>query len=363
MRCVKHSSRFSGGEAALTPTACVFLRSAQSWASRSITLCCYILDCIIGALRVCLMAGLSACFTSPSTAANLTTYVSKEGKVVAVLTGEITPGDTDQFQRIIKTANDSGKVVSGIRLNSPGGNLLEGMKLADAIRFAKIASVVPNGSTCTSACFIAFAAGAEKFVSYNASVGVHGASDANGQESVGSNAATVTMAKIVKELGVPADIIGRMVVTPPDQMVWLSPNNLRAMGTTMTGKPVQTPTINTPTQLPSAQPARQAAPPKWEDIVNGAMKASSVQHNGKPQFGRVCQPELKTCSTAIFFTGTDGKENMVRTMEDSNGKLISREICMFNQFGDVRTCFDWDHSTSHRDMKDASGNWSKIADQ
>jgi hypothetical protein len=79
-----------------------------------------------------------------------------------------------------------------------------------------------------------------------ASVGVHGASDKNGQETDGSNSATVAMAKIVKELGVPADIIGRMVVTAPDQMVWLSPNNLRAMGTTMTGRLVQSPTANAP---------------------------------------------------------------------------------------------------------------------
>jgi hypothetical protein len=55
---------------------------------------------------------------------------------------------------------------------------------------------------------------------------VHGASDATGQESDQSKSATVQMAKIVKELGVPVDIIGRMVVTPPEQMVWLSPNTL-----------------------------------------------------------------------------------------------------------------------------------------
>jgi membrane-bound ClpP family serine protease len=83
-----------------------------------------------------------------SVSATLTSYVSKEGKVVVILNGEIAPGDTDQLEQIIKTANDSGKIVSGIRLNSLGGNLLEGAKLADAIRFAKIASIVPNGSTC-----------------------------------------------------------------------------------------------------------------------------------------------------------------------------------------------------------------------
>jgi len=317
----------------------------------------------MGLFRICLVAGLFVGFTPPSTAATLTSYVSKEGKVIVILTGEIAPGDTNQLQRIIKTANDPGKVVSGIRLNSPGGNLLEGVKLADAIRFAKIASVVPNGSTCASACFIAFAAGADKFASYGASIGVHGASDKNGQETDGSNSATVAMAKIVKELGVPADIIGRMVVTPPDQMVWLSPNNLRAMGTTITGKPVQTPTANAPTQLPPAQPTVQAAPPKWENIVNEAFSASTAQHNGKPDFNRVCQPELKICTTAIFFTGKDGKESMVRTAEDSSGKLIARDVCEFNQFGDVRVCVDFDRGTTHRDMKDANGNWSKIADQ
>ncbi len=119
----------------------------------------------------------------PSASATLTSYVSKEGKVIVILNGEVAPGDTDQLQQIIKTANDSGKIVSGIRLNSPGGNLLEGVKLADAIRFAKIASVVPNGSTCASACFVAFAAGADKFASYNDSIGVHGASDPNARQT------------------------------------------------------------------------------------------------------------------------------------------------------------------------------------
>ncbi|HEY8096253.1 MAG TPA: hypothetical protein VIE65_09235 [Methylobacter sp.] len=299
-----------------------------------------------------------------SQSATLTSYISKEGKVVVILNGEIAPGDTDQLQQIIKTANDSGKIVSGIRLNSPGGNLLEGSKLADAFRFAKIASVVPNESTCASACFLAFAAGSDKFASYTASIGVHGASNANGTESVESNAATVAMAKIVKELGVPADIIGRMVVTPPDQMVWLTPNNLRAMGATVTGKPVQNPPADAPTQLPQpAQLPMQAAPPKWDNVVNGAVAASTAQHNGKPLFSRVCQPEFKICSSAVFFTSNDGKDNMVRTTEDANGKIIAREICGFNQFGDVRVCTDFDRGTSRRDMKDANGTWSKIADQ
>ena len=181
-----------------------------------------------------------------SISATLTTYTSKEGKVFVVLNGNIAAGDSDQLQQLLKGANDYGENVSGICLNSNGGNLLEGVKLAIAIRFAKIASVVPKGSTCASACFLAFAAGAHKFASYSASVGVHGASDANGLEH---DAATVAMAKIIKELGVPASIIGRMVVTPPDRVIWLSPNDLRSMGATMTGDPSQTPTATVPMQI------------------------------------------------------------------------------------------------------------------
>jgi hypothetical protein len=224
----------------------------------------FALGCIMNLFGVFLVIGPFVCSARPCAAATLTSYTSKEGKVVVILAGEIALGDTEQLQRIIKSANDLGKIVSAVRLNSTGGNLLEGVKLADGIRFGKIASVVPNGSTCASACFIAFAAGADKYASYGASIGVHGASEKNGQETEGSNSATVAMAKIVKELRVPADIIGRMVVTPPEQMVWLSPNNLRAMGTTITGKPVQTPAANAPIQLQPTQPTVEAAPPKWE---------------------------------------------------------------------------------------------------
>lgn len=165
-----------------------------------------------------------------ASAADVRISVSKEGKAVIALQGDIVAGDADQVRAAIRAANDAGRAVSGIRLTSPGGNLLEGVKLAEAIRFAKIASVVPNGSTCASACFLAFAAGAEKFVSYSANVGVHGASDQNGRETVQAGAATVQMARVAKELGTPSSVIGQMVVTPPTQMVWLTPQRLARDG-------------------------------------------------------------------------------------------------------------------------------------
>jgi hypothetical protein len=55
---------------------------------------------------------------------------------------------------------------------------------------------------------------------------VHGVTDKNGEETQQFGMATVSMARIAKELGVPSAIIGRMVVTPPNDMAWLTPQDL-----------------------------------------------------------------------------------------------------------------------------------------
>lgn len=304
-------------------------------------------------------------FSASAQAATLTSYTSKEGKEIIILNGEIAAGDAEQLQNLTKTANAAGRLVSGVRLNSPGGNLLEGVKLAEAIRFGKIASVVPNGASCASACFIAFAAGAEKFASYSANVGVHGASNKDGTDA---GDATVAMAKIVKELGVPASIIGKMVVTPPDQIVWLSPDDLRALGTTMTGKPAQ---VSSAAPKPSAIPqqvpstAQAAAPTKsnlsWKEFTDIAFARSASQNGGKPQTVRTCQPETKQCHTAVMLKGSDGNFIMIRATEDLNGKMVSRDVCSFNSFMDVRTCRNWDTGESRKAMKNDRGDSVDVA--
>jgi hypothetical protein len=142
---------------------------------------------------------LAAWMTYPAAAATLKPAATKDGRIVISLSGEITEGDAEAFKTAVKVANDAGKLVTSIRLNSPGGNLLEGVKLAEAVKFAKIATNVGQGATCASACFLVFAAGETKFANYSAQIGVHGASDQTGAETVQSGAATVSMARIAKE--------------------------------------------------------------------------------------------------------------------------------------------------------------------
>ncbi|WP_439402903.1 ATP-dependent Clp protease proteolytic subunit [Bradyrhizobium sp. DASA03068] len=322
---------------------------------------------------------LTAAFSSHAESAEVKVGVGKSGQATIWITGEIVAGDADKFSQSIRQANDSGKFVANVRLDSPGGNLLEGVKIADAIRFGKTSTNVGKTAVCASACFLMFAAGATKNASYGAQIGVHGASGENGEETAASGAATVSMAKIAKELGVPSAIIGRMVVTSPQDMVWLSPQELQSMGVTMMGRPSQAgpPVANlqqTPPNAPlslspseagatASRTSRPDAPPTWGEIVNRAMERSASQNNGKPLFSRSCQPELRVCNVGLSYVDNQGKVAFLKIVEDMNGKIIVREACTLNDFKDVRTCINWDNGTSHRDMKGSDGSWTKVADE
>lgn len=172
-----------------------------------------------------------------ASAASLTTAALKSGDVAIVLAGDIAGGDGDAVEALMKETNDSGKLVAALRLDSPGGSLAESVRIAELVQRTKIAVVVGSKARCASACFLIFAAGTEKYVGYGAAIGVHGASDKYGRITPRAVAATVSMARMVREFGVPPGIVEKLVVTGPDEIVWLSIDELRSMGAVVTGQP------------------------------------------------------------------------------------------------------------------------------
>ena len=192
------------------------------------------------AMRTSMLGLLGAAVVGTSAvAAELTSVTLKDDATVVALSGDFVQGDTDTAETLIKTANDSGRLISAVRLDSPGGSLIEAVKFADLVRRAKLPTLVAAGSRCTSACFIVFAAGVEKFASYDAAIGVHGVSDKFGHETAQTEEATRAMARIASGFGVPARIIGQMVTTHAHDIAWLAPDDLRAMGTIMTDRPTR----------------------------------------------------------------------------------------------------------------------------
>ena len=170
-------------------------------------------------------AGLAVSM-SIAAAAEIKSISLADDRVEISISGNIAAGDAELLRTRIKAATDAGKLVTSVRLNSEGGRLLEGARLADVVKSTKVSTNVGQNATCASACFLIFAAGETKYAYVRARIGVHGASE-NGAES---RKATKAMARIAEELDVPSSIIRRMVNTPPNDVTWLSLNDLRLMG-------------------------------------------------------------------------------------------------------------------------------------
>ncbi|GKQ52150.1 hypothetical protein [Bradyrhizobium sp. Ce-3] len=179
----------------------------------------------------------AAVFSTAATAAELSSVTLKGDVTIIALSGDVAAGDTEAAEALIKTANDGNRLISALRLDSPGGSVAEAVKLAGLIRRAKLPTIVATGSRCASACFIVFAAGNEKFASYEAAIGVHGVSDKFGHETAQTEEATIAMARVASGFGVPPRIIGQMVTTHAHEIAWLTPDDLRAMGAIMTDRP------------------------------------------------------------------------------------------------------------------------------
>jgi len=179
------------------------------------------------AIAVSGLAGL-ALSVSIAAAAEIKSFNLKDDSVEISISGAIAPGDSDALRVSIQAANDAGKLVTSLRLNSAaGGNLLEAVRLAAAVKLAKMSTNVGQSATCASACFLIFAAGETKYANNSARIGVHGASEKGDV----SRAATTSMADVAKALDVPWSIIRRMMNTPPGEVEWLSLADLRLMGT------------------------------------------------------------------------------------------------------------------------------------
>jgi hypothetical protein len=194
-----------------------------------------------GALAIAGM--LAACWSA--SAAELTT-LSKDNRTIVVLSGDLAQGDARRFEGVLKSSSTAGKPVSAVRFNSRGGSLIEGVRLAGVIqgenhKGAKIATVIPAGAACLGACFIPFVAGNQKFVSTSATVAGPGAKSDNNQPSGNTPALVRTeipaIVKVVQQLGLLDAIVTKMQSTPDDSTFTLSPDDLRAMGATVTGKP------------------------------------------------------------------------------------------------------------------------------
>ena len=182
------------------------------------------------------------------------------GQVIIGASGEIQPGDALKLTGFLEAVQ--GERVAGYSLDSGGGSVLEGEKLALMINGQNVGVAVLSGRMCASACFLMFAAAARRVAAPDALIGVHSVSDGAGNEDLSTMGLTTALARDASAYNVPSQIIGELVTTKPGQITWLTVDELASMGTSFirpqpagynSRDPDATPAAPVPT-APLAQP-------------------------------------------------------------------------------------------------------------
>lgn len=181
-----------------------------------------------------LTSAIAALLLSTSIATSAEFNVVKGHRTSIQMTGDIVDGDAAKLRKVLNYRASLNIATQYIILDSPGGKITPAVYLADVINYAGISTVVDGYSTCSSACFIVYAAGVNRYWWTGARIGVHSASthfaydgsDA-GIEDQAALAATVAMARLLSGMGVPSGIVGKMVAANGETMAWLTPADVR----------------------------------------------------------------------------------------------------------------------------------------
>ncbi len=176
------------------------------------------------------------------------------GEAFIAGSGIVRLGDEERFLTALRAMPPKTRL-AGLALDSPGGDLEEGLRVAAAIHDAHVQTLVRNGAKCASACFIMFTAGSRMFADTSALVGVHSASY-GGRDTPDAQVATILMARRLSVYGVPDAILGKMVSAQPSQIWWLTRSDLESMRVDMTLPPIaEAPPVPTEPQAPPAAAA------------------------------------------------------------------------------------------------------------
>ena len=87
--------------------------------------------------------------------------------------GRITPDTHKAFHTFLNEVMGAGLRPESVTFHSPGGNMFGGMVLGKFIRELRLDTHVGEGSTCASACMLAFIGGWSRKVTHDGRIGNH----------------------------------------------------------------------------------------------------------------------------------------------------------------------------------------------
>ena len=141
------------------------------------------------------------------------------GPVSVLIQGEIKAGDFERFQAFMLQPRHLKAYANYVWLDSRGGDLPEAMKFARLLEKSNASVVVGPDGKCYSACFMLFAAGADRWLYPFGELGVHQIAVSSSQldrsqtRSI-AQAVSSDVAAYLTRQGIPATLIERMMNTP-----------------------------------------------------------------------------------------------------------------------------------------------------
>lgn len=248
---------------------------------------------LTAALRFCLLALFALVGAVPASANEPLSLVpfryDPAHPDVIELNGEITTGAALAFRRTLLAAPDAKIIV----LNSPGGSVTAGLLIADDVHTRKLATVIPAGSTCASACAYIFLAGVERQA--DGRLGVH----QMWSEQPDLEAAQMSIADVIDTLnrfGTPIGVVTIMFRTPPDDMYYFSADEAVRYGINRkAGDPA-------PAIAPVAPAVAGAAVPSFAPSVSALPSVADLPEPGAAVAAVPAPPALSDRSSAALST-------------------------------------------------------------
>lgn len=173
---------------------------------------------------------------------------------VLILEGQIVAGDFDKVRQFLSDKPTFDKITGGVFTASPGGNLLEAIRIGRLIRELGLSTTAPSGSSkggrrfgealirpdnlhdarnylCTSGCFLIFIAGIYRDLNWAGRLGVH--KPFQMRNGVKAPADELTDARVrrtlddyLREMNVRLKYVDLMFSTPSADVRWIDQDEL-----------------------------------------------------------------------------------------------------------------------------------------
>ncbi len=200
--------------------------------------------------KIIIICAAFATISSIAWAADIKRVEGSNSPAIIMITGAIKIGDADQFAAV--AASISSAVIT---MASPGGSLIEGLRIGQMIRNRGFATLVPDGATCASACAFAWLGGYKRFLQPQGQIGFHAAYTIQDGKAVESGVGNALAGAYLAQLGLGPEAIVYITLAHPKEITWLSEHDAKQVGIELAVLPSIKPSTR---DASSPQPIRRA---------------------------------------------------------------------------------------------------------